>query len=156
MTVGQLKDALRGQDNLELAFKIVRCLKSVRGTRPYWFMEGAKLQDMIEQLGTPTLFYKLSMADLYWPDLHRLMPDDSFKEGLTSRESFLIRTQNVANNPHIVSSYLFVKHHHLQETVFQHLDTFGSACVADFWFCVEWQARGSDTVCLSVLVYKFD
>jgi hypothetical protein len=73
MTVGQLKDALRGQDGLELASKIVRCLKSVRGTRPYWFMEGEKLQDMIEQLGTPTLFYKLSMADLYWPDLHRLM-----------------------------------------------------------------------------------
>jgi hypothetical protein len=80
MTVGQLKDALRGQDGLELAFKIVRCLKSVRGTRPYWFMEGAKLQDMIEQL--------LPMADLYWPDLHRLLPDDSFKEGLTSKDRF--------------------------------------------------------------------
>ena len=153
MTVGQLREALRGQDGLELASKIVRCLKSVRGTRPYWFVEGGKLQDMIEQLGTPTLFYTLSMADLYWPDLHRLMPDDPFRDGLTSRQSFLIRSRNIANNPHIVSSYLSIKHHYLKETVLQHLDTSENTRISDFWFRVEWQARGSGTVCLTCYIF---
>jgi hypothetical protein len=90
MTIGQLKDALTDDDGPTLTSKIVRCLKGVRGTCPYWFMEGAKLKDMINQIGTPTLFYMLSMADLSWPDLHYLMPDDPFRPGLTDTQSFQI------------------------------------------------------------------
>jgi hypothetical protein len=143
MTVGQLKAALARDDGPSLASKIVRCLRAVRGTRPYWYMEGAKLKDMINQIGTPTLFYTLSMADLSWPDLHRLMPDDPFRPGLTDAQSFQIRLRNVANNPHIVSAYLSTRHRHLRETILQHLDVAGDASVTDYWFRVEWQARGS-------------
>ena len=143
MTIGQLKEALAGDDGLLLTSKIVRCVKAVHGTRPYWYMEGAKLKDMITQIGTPTLFYTLSMANLSWPDLHRLMPEDPFHEGLTDAESFQIRMRNIANNPHIVSAYLSVKHKCLRETVLQHLDLTEDTKVADFWFRVEWQARGS-------------
>lgn len=143
MTVGQLKEALAADDGPLLASKIVRCLKSVRATRPYWFMEGAKLKDMITQIGTPTLFYTLSMADLSWPDLHRLMPDDPFRPGLTDAQSFQIRMRNVTNNPHIVSAYLSTRHHHLRDTILQHLDVEGGCAITDFWFRVEWQARGS-------------
>jgi ATP-dependent DNA helicase PIF1 len=143
MTVGQLKDALKADNGPQLAMKIARCVKSVRGTRPYWFMEGAKLTDMITQIGTPTLFYTLSMADLSWPDLHRLMPEDPFQPGLTPTQSFQIRSRNIANHPHIVSAYLSLKHHCLRDTVFQHLDVAGPCHVKDFWFRVEWQARGS-------------
>jgi hypothetical protein len=143
MTVGQLKEALAGDDGLLLASKIVRCVKAVRGTRPYWYMEGAKLKDMINQIGMPTLFYTLSMADLSWPDLHRLMPDDPFQQGLTDAESFQIRMRNIANNPHIVSAYLSVKHKCLRETILQHLDLMEDTKIADFWFRVEWQAHSS-------------
>ena len=143
MTVGQLRRALNQDGGHILASKIVRCLQTVRGTRPYWHMEGAKLRDMIEQIGPPTLFYTLSMADLSWPDLHRLMPEDPFRDGLTSGESYRIRCRNLANNPHIVASYLTIKHQHLRETVFQHLHVSLDSPVADFWYRVEWQARGS-------------
>ena len=143
MTVGQLRAALNRDGGQILASKIVRCLQTVRGTRPYWYMEGAKLRDMIEQIGPPTLFYTLSMADLSWPDLHRLMPENPFAEGLTSGQSYRIRCRNLANNPHIVSSYLSVKHQHLRETVFNHLDSSCESSLVDFWYRVEWQARGS-------------
>jgi ATP-dependent DNA helicase PIF1 len=143
MTVGQLKDALKTDNGPQLAMKIARCVKSVRGTRPYWFMQGAKLTDMITQIGTPTLFYTLSMADLSWPDLHRLMPEDPFQPGLTPTESFQLRSRNIANNPHIVSAYLLLKHRCLRDTIFQHLDITGHCKVKDFWYRVEWQARGS-------------
>ena len=145
MTIGQLKDALADDDGPALASKIVRCLKSVRGTRPYWFMEGSKLKDMINQIGTPTLFYTLSMADLSWPDLHRLMPDDPFRPGLTDAQSFQVRMRNITNNPHIVSAYLSTRHRLLRETILQHLDVAGDCAITDFWFRVEWQARGSGT-----------
>ena len=143
MTVGELRRALNQDGGHFLASKIVRCLQTVRGTRPYWHMEGAKLRDMIEQIGPPTLFYTLSMADLFWPDLHRLMPEDPFREGTTPGESYRIRCRNLANNPHVVASYLTVKHQHLRDTVFQHLHASSHAPVADFWYRVEWQARGS-------------
>ena len=148
MTIGQLKEALVEDDGPLLASKIVRCVKAVRGTRPYWYMEGAKLKDMITQIGTPTLFYTLSMADLSWPDLHRLMPEDPFRQGLTDAESFQIRMRNIANNPHIVSAYLSVKHKCLRETILQHLDLTEDSKIADFWFRVEWQARGSGELTL--------
>jgi hypothetical protein len=146
MTVGQLRHALSHDGGHILASKIVRCLQTVRGTRPYWYMEGAKLRDMIEQIGPPTLFYTLSMADLSWPDLHRLMPDDPFRDGLLPGESYRIRCRNLANNPHIVASYLSVKHQHLRETVSQHLSSASPAALVDFWYRVEWQARGSGTL----------
>jgi ATP-dependent DNA helicase PIF1 len=143
MTIGQLKHALSQHTGARLASDIVRCLKTVKATRPYWNMEGGKLRDMIEQIGTPTLFYTLSMADMSWPDLHKLMPDDPFAVGLTPGQSSQIRFHNVARNPHIVANYLSTKHQILLDTVLQHLDIQDNARVSDFWYRFEWQARGS-------------
>ena len=143
MTVGQLKRSLAGHNGNELAEKIVRCVKTVRGTRPFWALEGAKLRDMLDQIGTPTFFYTLSMADMSWPDLHKLMPEDPFAAGLSDNESYTIRARNVANYPHIVACYLSTRHQYLRETVFQHLGLNDDCAVEDFWFRVEWQSRGS-------------
>jgi hypothetical protein len=143
MTIGQLKHALSQQNGPRLASDIVRCLKTVKATRPYWNMEGGKLRDMIAQIGTPTFFYTLSMADMSWPDLHKLMPDDPFAPGLTPAQSTQIRFHNVATNPHIVASYLSTKHQLLMDTILQHLDVHDTARVSDYWYRFEWQARGS-------------
>ena len=143
MTVGQLRNTLAGNNGAQLASKIIRCVQSIRGTRPYWSMEGAKLRDMIFQIGTPTFFYTLSMADMSWPDLHCLMPDDPFRPGLTAGESYQIRCRNVANNPHIVAAYLTTRHRHLRETILQHLGIADDCPVDDFWYRIEWQSRGS-------------
>ena len=91
MMVGDLKRSLSGNGGTELAEKIIRCIKTVRGTRPYWSLEGAKLRDMLNQIGTPTFFYTLSMADMSWPDLHKLMPEDPFVPGLTVTLSAQLR-----------------------------------------------------------------
>jgi hypothetical protein len=133
-TIFATKEALAGDDGLLLVSKIVCCVKAVQGTWPYWYMEGAKLKDIITQISMPTLFYTLSMADLSWPDLHRLMPEDPFQQGLTDAESFQICMHNLANNPHIVSAYLSVNHKCLRETILQHLDLTEDTKIADFWF----------------------
>jgi ATP-dependent DNA helicase PIF1 len=149
MTIGQLKQALSRHDGPHLAADIVRCLKTVKATRPYWNMEGGKLRDMISQIGTPTFFYTLSMADMSWPDLHKMMPEDPFAPGISPTRSSQIRFHNVATNPHIVANYLSTKHHHLLDTVLQHLDLEDNARVSDFWYRFEWQARGSGEPLLS-------
>ena len=145
MTVGQLKRSLSGVNGNALCERIIRCIKTVRGTRPYWALEGAKLRDMLDQIGTPTFFYTLSMADMSWPDLHCLMPEDPFRPGLTVSQSYEIRARNVANNPHIVASYLSTRHQHLRETVLQHLGINDNCTIEDFWYRIEWQLRGSGT-----------
>ena len=157
MTVGQLKLSLMADNGNELTEKIIRCVKTVRGTRPYWALEGAKLQDMLEQIGTPTFFYTLSMADMSWPDLHKLMPEDPFVFGLSDSQSYEIRARNVANNPHIVSSYLSARHHVFRETILQHLGLDDDSGVDDFWFRIEWQSRGSGAYfSFTPLVHFFD
>jgi ATP-dependent DNA helicase PIF1 len=143
MTVAQLRQSLTGVNGDALAERIIRCVKTVRGTRPYWALEGAKLRDMLDQIGTPTFFYTLSMADMSWPDLHCLMPEDPFRQGLTVAQSYDIRARNVANNPHIVSSYLSTRHQLFRQTVLQHLGLNDGCRIVDFWFRVEWQSRGS-------------
>ena len=143
MTIAQLKTSLSAHDGPQLAADIARCLKTVKATRPYWNMEGGKLRDMIAQIGTPTFFYTLSMADMSWPDLHNLMPEDPTAPGLSPSQASQVRYRNLTGNPHIVASYLMRKHHLLMDTVLQHLDLTDNARVSDFWFRVEWQARGS-------------
>jgi hypothetical protein len=145
MTVGQLKSRLLGSSGTQLASKIIRCVKSVRGTRAYWALEGAKLRNMICQIGTSSFFYTLYMADMSWPDLHKLMPEDPFRSDLSPNESYRIRLRNVSNNPHIVSSYLSTRHRVLRETILQHLGLTDDCAVEDFWYRIEWQARGSGT-----------
>jgi hypothetical protein len=98
---------------------------------------------MIFQIGTPTFFYTLSMADMSWPDLHKMMPDDPFRPGLSATDSYHIRARNVANNPHIVSAYLTTRHRHLRETILHPLGIADDSAVEDFWYRVEWQSRGS-------------
>ena len=148
MTIGQLKHAFAQYDGAQLAADIACCLKTVKATRPYWQMEGGKLRDMITQIGTPTFFYTLSMADMSWPDLHNLMPENPHRPGLTPTEASQIHYHNIANNPHIVATYLSTKHTALKDTVLQHLDLEDSARISDFWYRVEWQARGSGNVYL--------
>jgi Helitron helicase-like domain at N-terminus len=118
-------------------------------------MEGGKLQDMLEQIGTPTFFYTLSMADMSWPDLHKLMPEDPFVFGLSSSESYEIRARNVANNPHIISSYLSTRHRVFRDTILEHLGLSDDCGVDDFWFRIEWQSRGSGAHFPRIFVERF-
>jgi hypothetical protein len=87
MTVGEFKTAFETNDGLALASKIIRCVRSVWRTRLYWPMEGAKLRDMISQIGTSTFFHTLS-ADLSWQDLYRLMSFDPFVRDYLTRNRF--------------------------------------------------------------------
>ena len=46
---------------------------SLRGTMSYWAKNKAELTDLLDQIGTPIIFFTLSAADMQWPDLHPLI-----------------------------------------------------------------------------------
>ena len=70
---------------------------------------------MIDQLGSPHLFFTLLAADLHWPDLHRIIEQQ--KAIAMGTEPFDITTlcekerldrcvNNLTEYPHIVASFL--------------------------------------------------
>ena len=56
-----------------LADKLMRFGTMLRGTRSYWAKSHAELTNLLHQIGCPTIFFILSAANMYWPDLHVLM-----------------------------------------------------------------------------------
>ena len=57
-----------------LANKLMEFGTSLRGTHSYWTKSCAELIDFLHQIGTPTIFFTLSATNMYWLDLHALMP----------------------------------------------------------------------------------
>ena len=53
----------------------------------------------ITQMGTPTIFWTLSMADFHWPDIHDLFSSNDESESADFR-------QNIIDNPHIVDWFV--------------------------------------------------
>ena len=90
-----------------LANKLMHFGTTLRGTRSYWEKSQAELYDLLKQLGTPTIFITLNIADLYWVDLHALKLGI---QPLDPKEAQRWRRQNIFNYPHIVVHYLHLRH----------------------------------------------
>ena len=75
-------------------------------------------------------------------------------EQTVNRDRQVICSRNVANNPHIVSAYLSIKHCFLWETIIQHLSTLDNCSVEDFWYRVEWQSCGSGATVMGIDILK--
>ncbi|XP_059076868.1 uncharacterized protein LOC131031330 [Cryptomeria japonica] len=138
ITINELRQHMENMPQSHLADRLMRFGTSLRGTRSYWAKCRAELIDMIHQIGSPTIFFTLSAADMYWPDLHALMPGTS---PTTPREAQNWRKQNVINYPHIVAHYM-----HLRHSIFRKEILEKGMNVEDFWSRYEWQHRGSPHV----------
>lgn len=61
---------------------------------------------MIEQLGPPTLFFTLSLADTKWANLHKMFPKPHSN---TLQPNRRISIENLVNNRHITTLYLHLR-----------------------------------------------
>lgn len=97
------------------------------GTDGFWFKQASELQSAMTTLGCPSLFYTLSMADLHWPDLIRLLPwppnfqTDSLNE-LSSKERSRIIRNMINKNAHIVSWFFHTRLNEFREHMHNILD----------------------------------
>ena len=89
---------------------IVKYSKTIFGSPAYWTSARGDLDAIVEEKDVPTIFFTLSCADLYWPDLH-----DLFTKGKNNL-IFDEKAQNLKEYPHIVDKYFtlrfdsFLKH----------------------------------------------
>ncbi|XP_066915540.1 uncharacterized protein [Clytia hemisphaerica] len=100
LSVEELCDLVRDNDHYVVMKKLQRYSKNVTGTNAYWCDVKEKLKATITQMGTPTIFWTLSMADFHWPDIH-----DLFLSNESENTDF---RQNIIDNPHIVD-WLFTE-----------------------------------------------
>jgi hypothetical protein len=73
LTVEELRQRLNSDAKTTLINSIQRQIDWIPGLTPFWRRQRSQLINMIEQLGSPHLFFTLSAADLHWPDLHRII-----------------------------------------------------------------------------------
>ena len=107
-----------------------------RSTRSYWRQRCWELLDMVEQIGTPAVFFTLSAADYHWPDLFRLLSNTN-PEDLTDQQ----RRELMHDNPGVVAYFFKKRCEIFINNILKPL--FG---VTDYWYRYEWQFRGSPHV----------
>jgi len=92
---------------------------------------------MIKQIGHEGLiFFTFSAADLHWPELHKLINEDSYSGNET--DSGKQQQNNIINNP-LIATWLFNKRF---EIFFN--EVLVKRCkLEDYWYRFEWQHRGS-------------
>ncbi|XP_066929609.1 uncharacterized protein [Clytia hemisphaerica] len=100
LSIDELQDMINNNNYSFVMKKLQRYSKNVTGTNAYWYDVKEKLKATITQMGTPTIFWTLSMADFHWPDIHDLFTSEE-------SESTDFR-QNIIDNPHIVD-WLFTE-----------------------------------------------
>ncbi|KAK3921767.1 hypothetical protein KUF71_010943 [Frankliniella fusca] len=110
---------------------------SIRSTRNFWFTRSAELQDMVNQIDLPTIFFTLTSADFHWPRLYDLLKE--FERTEISNESE--RHKLMFNNPKICSDYFYqVAEKYINDIMIAQFK------VKDHWYRYEWQLRGSPHV----------
>ncbi|KAK3923565.1 ATP-dependent DNA helicase [Frankliniella fusca] len=110
---------------------------SIRSTRNFWFSRSAELQEMVQQIGLPTIFFTLSAADFHWPRLFDLLKEAYGLVNVNEQE----RHKLMFENPKICSDYFFA----LAETFINDI-LLVYFNVKDHWYRYEWQLRGSPHV----------
>ncbi|KAE8751243.1 hypothetical protein FOCC_FOCC002071 [Frankliniella occidentalis] len=130
MTIVQLKDFLK--KNPSLVNQVMHYGSRLRTTKAYWKSRCGELLDMVNQLGTPTVFFTLSSADFHWPDLYRLLGHDVKNLTMNQRNDLL------SKNPLVADAFFYARSKFFLEKSFKnHFD------VSDTWYRYEYQHRGS-------------
>lgn len=99
LTINALKEMLHFQSYDSLMSKLMHCATNVSGTNAYWNCAKDYLKVIITQVGTPTIFWTLSCAEVHWPEFHNFFSSN----GETSDSE---HRADVINNPHLLDCFL--------------------------------------------------
>ncbi|KAF9489761.1 hypothetical protein BDN71DRAFT_1511858 [Pleurotus eryngii] len=76
------------------------------GTQAFWLAQHWELMGKIQVLGSLSVFFTLSAADLQWPDLHKHMPEEIPVPAGDDQAGRRQHRLALNNNPHIAAAYL--------------------------------------------------
>ena len=110
--------------------KIFYYTKEIPGTNSYWCKIRQDLKALVKQEGVPTIFFTLSMAENYWPDLLSLFN--------CSGEDISEVRKKILENPHLVDWYFTTRTEKFVKIwLYEHLRA------SWHWFRYEYASRGT-------------
>src|SRR5579859_7160680 len=151
LTVEDLRQWLDSERKESFLKSVRRSIDWIPSLMPFWQHHRSQLIQIIEQVGSPHLFFTLSAADLHWPQLHRIIEqqralstgnDQLDLDTLDEKARYDRCVDNLTKFPHLASSFL-------QQCVKLFLKTLskvGEFEFVDHWYRYEWQHRGSGHV----------
>ena len=111
--------------------------RTITGSPSYWYTKSTQLKHGIEQTGCGTLFLSYSMADLYWPELHRLLGTENANQAQ--------RRRAILDNPHIVNSFFIKKLEAWNKTFFHDI-------LECQWIWLRYENQGRGTIHAHMMV----
>ena len=113
-----------------MMLKIFYSTKEIPGTNSYWCKIRQDLKALVKQEGVPTIFFILSMAENYWPDLLSLFN--------CSGEDISEVRKKILENPHLVDWYFTTRTEKFVKIwLYEHLRA------SWHWFRYEYASRGT-------------
>ena len=129
LTIDELKQIAANNNSATFMSKVLQYVANISGTNALWHNVKENLKAIVTTVGTPSIFFTFSSADMHWPELHDMLGSNT-----TSHE----RRQNVINNPHIVV-WFFTKR--LESFIKYWL--YNTLDAKWHWYRFEYQGRGS-------------
>jgi len=74
LSLDKLSNLINGNRGGQLLNKIVRHVRNLKGTRPYWRQKRNKLTAYTKNIKSGSLFFILSATNLHWHNLHSYIP----------------------------------------------------------------------------------
>jgi hypothetical protein len=135
-----------GHEHLVRYNRTFEVFKTMRGTSSYYQQSKKNLMAMLRQKGCPTLFVTLSCAEYKWKELVRQILETEWNQQvsmdyvdkLSDGERSKIITENA-----VQSTVHFQKRIEKIFNLFKYDDIFEGFHVSDFYYRIEFQARGA-------------
>lgn len=136
-TIENLHTHLKNLPDEQLVEQLMHFISSMRGTRPYWNKCHVELSNMINQIGSPTIFFTLSATNTKWLDLQLLLTKD-IRLTMQSNKNCI---DNIINNPYTTSLYL-----HQRFTIFRQEVIEKLLHTKEYWHRYDWKHCGTTHV----------
>ncbi|XP_076838347.1 uncharacterized protein LOC143483367 [Brachyhypopomus gauderio] len=119
-----------------------RFMQPLRGTPAYWEKTLRDLFAMLRQLGTPTFFCTFSAAEMRWPEVIQTIKAQQNEQVNFSEMDWVTKCEALRSNP-VTAMRMFDKRVNalLRHLLLSPAQPIGE--VLDYFFRVEYQARGS-------------
>ena len=135
-----------------------RFMSSIRSAPEFWETKKKQLFAMLRQLDNPTFFITFSPAEIDWPELiiqlHRYFEVDPAKNNVSIEDvekmSRDYKIDLVSRDPVTTARYFENRIRHLLNFTFHKEGPFKANPIIDFFWKVEFQARGSPHVHMMV------
>ena len=77
LTLDELRQMATSNNSNTLISKISRYVANIAGSNAYWYKVREDLEVIITTVGTPTICFTFSSADMHWPELHVLLGNEN-------------------------------------------------------------------------------